>query len=328
MGRTLHFTVTPDKPFTDSQINKMYEITLHYNSGKFKDVWSCENFWLDPYSYYPKWDNPLINKYRDKAWEIVGKRYSEIFAKNRDHAKTCRELKKAGYISFRNDNPKKQARAFCKVQGNEYNSLLVILALIDISKAIPKADITVSDEGRFLLCNLIIRNGKALPDLHDIKEDIFRYAGMTLLSKPHFLRKLKELKGLDKDIAQDLKFGNNYGESMLKYLDEKLHDLKIVLERIRPIFMKNNKRNPYFCIHNIMNPPGYDPLLLTRTDQLNITRFAKYEMTPDTMMDGFNGEGFGLANPEDAIRIGQNMTALVKSIIGDNKDVDVKILGE
>jgi len=335
MGRALHFSVKPDKPFTDTQIDKMYEISMKFNSGKFKDVWTCENFWCDPCNYYPNWDDPkgIYKEVKDgEHWEIIDKRYSELFNVNRSRAKTSRQLEKEGYIQFYNSNPRKESHGFCKVQGNEYNSLLVLLALVEISEAIPKADIRVNDEGEFLLCEIKLRNGKACPDLREMKSDVLRYAGYTLLSKPHFLKKLKEVKGLDKTIATDLGIGNSYGEMQLEYIDETLRNLKLVLSRIVPVYEKRKENqggrfgSSPACIHNLMNPPGYDPFLLTRADQLDIQKFANYKMTPDTMMDGFRGEGFGLADPENAVKLAQNMTAMIKKAVGD--EGKLQVLGE
>lgn len=326
MGRVLSWDIIPDKPFTDSQINKLQEIGKKYNSGKFEKVWSCENFWCDVYDFYPNWDDPkgVFNKGKDNQWDIINFMYDKLLKLNRNHAKTCRELRKEGYILFHNSNPKSEAHGFCKVQGNEFNSLLIYRALIEISKAIPNATINVRDEGEFLLCEVKLQNGKALPDLEKVREGIHWRAAITLLGREDVLKKLENLKGIDEKMLDDFGFDRGYGDSQLQYLDDDLRNLKIVLDRIKSEF----PRDRVFCIYNVMNEKGFDPYLLTRANEVDINKYINYTMSPETMMDGFSGEGFGLSDPKDAVALGESMTNMIKKAFEVDDDCTVKVLGE
>ena len=55
MGRTLHFEIKKENGsnFNDKEIDAMQAVSIRYNSGKLKDAWSCENFWVTPLDYLP-----------------------------------------------------------------------------------------------------------------------------------------------------------------------------------------------------------------------------------------------------------------------------------
>jgi len=76
MGRTLHFEVTNPKEVNNQDRFKMLQISEYYNSEKFKDVWTCENFYFDPWDYYPNWEK------EDNSWEKV-KQQIDRFKENK-----------------------------------------------------------------------------------------------------------------------------------------------------------------------------------------------------------------------------------------------------
>ena len=47
MGRTLHWTILNTKDITEDEKERMFEISVGFNSCKFEDVWTCENFFMD-----------------------------------------------------------------------------------------------------------------------------------------------------------------------------------------------------------------------------------------------------------------------------------------
>lgn len=162
MGRTLHYTFKTPQPLSHKDLLKIDEIATFYNSGEFKDVWTCENFYPAPLDYYPKW---LKYGGTVDSWEEVNEKYEQLEKKGLDHIEILKTLHKNNIICFHQEpldiNNLKDFRGFIKTQGNEYNSSLVIMGLTDLSMAFPKATITVHDEGEFLLADIIIKNGKA-----------------------------------------------------------------------------------------------------------------------------------------------------------------------
>lgn len=64
-----------------------------------------------------------------------------------------------------------EIRGFTKVGGNEWNALLVYAALLEISIKTP-AMIKLSDEGEFLLSDVLIKNGKVRPDRGSIEAQL------------------------------------------------------------------------------------------------------------------------------------------------------------
>lgn len=74
------------------------------------------------------------------------------------------------YANF--NKSKTSIKSFCKVQGNEFNSYLVLQALKEISLLIPTAKIKITDEGKYLITsNIILQNGLAYLDIKEDKKD-------------------------------------------------------------------------------------------------------------------------------------------------------------
>lgn len=158
MGRTLHYEVLNEVGLEDKRT--MLKISEHYNSGKFKDVWTCENFYLDPWHFYPNWD------IKDNSWEKVNSRLKILEGLGIPYHEAIIKMHDEGYVNFHSPG---KIYGFTKVGGNEYNALLVYLALIDISR-LTNAIISLRDEGEFLLVPVILEKGQAKIDIQDVKE--------------------------------------------------------------------------------------------------------------------------------------------------------------
>ena len=172
MGRTLHFEVLNSKGITDEEKGIMLGISNKYNEGQFEGVWTCESFYLNPWDYYPNWKTfEVIKTVMDvEPWEMIDQTYH----KYRESGMTIREsyerLEKKDKLILFHSAPDDNICGFCKTGSNEYNSLLVYLALLEISVE-TSAEISLSDEGEFLLGDVIIKNGKVKFDVKSIKRD-------------------------------------------------------------------------------------------------------------------------------------------------------------
>ena len=153
MGRTLHYSIEKPngKKFTDKEALDMLEISKKYDR---LPVWSCEHFFLDVYSYYPYWKSKDWNakgEGKAESWKQINGRYDELEKQGYNHIAIVKQLIAEKLIAL-SSNDLSKTRGFTKTQGNEFNSLLVYIALIEISKAIPKAKLHLYDEGEFLFC--------------------------------------------------------------------------------------------------------------------------------------------------------------------------------
>ena len=309
MGRTLHFTISKDKgKFTTKEKQSILDIANKYNSGPFEKIWTCENYYLTAHSgYYPNWKK-LKSKGVTEAWNTINKRQEELLAEGKTEIETYKILYNEGMILFSSDPNGNKFHSFCKTQGNELNSMLVYLALIELSVAIPKALITLSDEGRFLYCDVRIKNGKVQPVLSALEESIRHFCQRIVMhnSQP-FLKQFNPLnlpEGLIKDIGLD---GSPYDvESSIKYINEKIFDMNEVYKRI-----KDKITAKYHCIHNI-EPQWFSPELLCRT--VKPEDFAGFEGGAKQLMGGFYGEYFKLSS-KDAESESYRSIGLIQKIL-------------
>lgn len=51
MGRTIHFTAVFPERIMETDINILKQVSEKYNSGVYKDIWTCENFYFVPNDY-------------------------------------------------------------------------------------------------------------------------------------------------------------------------------------------------------------------------------------------------------------------------------------
>jgi len=293
MGRTIHYTIKSDTIFTKKNLETLRETSLRYNSGNYENVWTCENFFCDPFEYYPNWDNPIIKHISNNnknVWDFISKKLETLY-KEHSHLDALKILSKKGLINGNFSTRRKEIGGFTKTQGNEFNSLLVYLALIEISLAIPKSTITIHDEGEFLLCNVTLRNGKAVPDINDLRDDVEMFAAWVGMS---IIQSELDTKELPKSIIRDIGLDTSYGKELaIKYTNEKLRNLDLIVKRIK------KDLDPRYPI-NIWNiqTVQYDPMLFTRT--VDVKQYQDYgsKTWNERMMDGFSGEGFGLTDED------------------------------
>lgn len=336
MGRTLHLTVEKkDSKFTDKELKAMYDISLKFNSGKFANIWSVENFFLSAYDYYPNWEHPLHKGIQQKkVWSAINKRIG-IYEKTGIHRlDAIKKVWKDGFILLHGEPPKHHVHTFCKVQGNELNALLVLQATIEISRAVPKATFTLNDEGEFLLCKLEIKNGLAVPIVSDLIDDIKHYAFKMLFSKGFKGNVLKKLKVKPSDFQHEFKtdsyLENSYGD-MTEYIDRKLTNLKLVETALLNSGKIKERHEMYFynLEKRLKYGKGFDPYTFTRASQVDMKQFLDYKMSVKTLMDGFGGEHYEISK-KDAEAESYKSIARIQKILGldENSEIKMEILKE
>ena len=141
-------------------------ISDHFNSGNFADVWTCENFYLEPLAFYPNWDR-YPNADPGRLWQMLGDRFAELQESGLHRLDAIRHLHNEGLIRYHSTG---EIRGSCKVGGNEFNAAIVYAALLMIS-AETNSVISLTDEGEYLLIPLLLKNGLAKPWPQRVKED-------------------------------------------------------------------------------------------------------------------------------------------------------------
>lgn len=310
MGRTIHFDIKKSSAFIDEEYRKAYDISNKYNSGIFKDVWTCENFWWDGYDYYPS---------TDSNWDKVSDRYKDIEAEGKHHIDIVKQLKEEGIVNFLQEPGTNIGHGFVKVQGNEYNSFLVLSALIDLSKAIPEADISVHDEGEFLLCDITLVDGKVKIDLEEIAKNIKHWSFIIAQKNTEFREEsLNKYPGIPGQLLKDLGFNTPYDTKLaVEYLEDELRNLSEICDRLK----EEGSIDHNFFIYNL-EQREFDPFLFTRS--VKAEDFKYYGSSIVSLMDGFSGEGFGLKDTDKELLAYQTLSVIQKLI---PEDSTIKILG-
>ena len=335
MGRTLHFSITKDKgTFTKKDLEIIENISEFYNSDELlndinkayktslKNIWSCENFSLGlSGNYYPNWDKPR------NSWDIANA-HIEKLGKTMSFIDAILQAEKDGVIKFHHEDYKTNFHGFTKVQGNEFNSLLVFKALVELSKKIPTATIYLSDEGEFLLCPLKIKAGKALPDIEDLLNDMRHYALKMLFSKGFAGNILDKITptNFDNCFKGDIGIENTYGD-MTNFINEKLRNLKEIENAIKGTLKGYNDNALYFYnIEHRQLKNWFDPEIFTRP--VNVEKFLNYQMSEKSLMDGFSGQGFGLTDKDGEAESYKMMANLFSMLAKSQIDTEkLKILG-
>lgn len=195
MGRTLHYTVINSEKITKEEKLSMLKISDFFNSGDFKDVWTCENFYLNPKQYYPNWNN-------GSDWNKIEQRYAKLESEGLNSLEIIEKLIEEGLAKANDINPER-IWGFTKVAGNEYNAFLVYMALITISK-VTKAKIRLRDEGEFLYGPVLIKSGKVKINKEESKKD-WKYWGKNdwiATNKYNVLNKMTKQKELIKQYPE------------------------------------------------------------------------------------------------------------------------------
>ena len=195
MGRTLHYELTPkNEKFTKGELEKIFEVSEKVRKST---KWTCEEFSINPYDFYPNWDN-------NSTWKKVKGRQNCLLREGVNYLKTCKILVEEGLTLFLNrKKPVYGFSDFCKVGGNEKNAMEVIAGLTAISIAVKNAEIKVHDEGKYLKCPIIIYQGKTKPD----REAIFESIGYWMTSQwdPAYKNSGYDWKKMSKELYDIIK---------------------------------------------------------------------------------------------------------------------------
>jgi len=208
---------------------------------------------------------------------------------------------------------KNQVRGFVKVQGNEWNSMLVYIALIHISIEVPKATVHLADEGEFLLCELFIKQGKVLPDLDALKDQMAYWALMLVFDKKRVHRyvaasRFKRI--IDKVSRDEISFNTEWGNLPRKILNQTLDRYAEVTIRLKSLGLTDQEMF-HFNIKHRRPENWFDPQEFCR--KVNPEDFVGYEGGVSCLMDGFHGEAFGMAT-EDAEKKSYEVADFFKKI--------------
>ena len=342
MGRTLHFDIKKDNGnFSIKELKIMHEVSEFYNSKEFlkdinkayktklKEIWTCENFWVGA-DFFPNWKNEnFANKHSDFVWDFINKEIEKLENKGMHYVDAVKVLHDKKMVNCSNFGSN-EVHGFVKTQGNEFNSLLVLKALVQISKKLPKVTITLRDEGRFLLCELIIKQGKVLPNIQEKMDDLRNYALKMLFSKNFEGNILSKLETTDFDACfkGDMGLENGYGD-MTNYINQTLKDLKEIENALIKAIGKNlNSSSLYFYNIETRSPKDYfEPTDFVRP--VDVMKFLDYKSTTGKMMDGFHGEGFGLSTEDSEKESYEAIARLMSMFSGAGIDKkNIKVIGQ
>jgi hypothetical protein len=201
---------------------------------------------------------------------------------------------------------------FVKVQGNELNSLLVFEACLEISNKVKDCTIKVYDEGEFLLCPVKMKMGKVLPLLGDMLDDLRRYSWRMLSSSKYRRNVLDRLDYKAEDFGHefmmDIGLDNSYGDQV-PLINEKLRNLKLIETAILKEWKV--KSPPYFSnITSLDYRLWFSPYSFTRN--IDAEKFKNYEGGLKNLLDGFDGEAFGLTDTDSEMKSYEAIAQLQK----------------
>ncbi|MEK6829792.1 MAG: hypothetical protein AABY15_06760 [Nanoarchaeota archaeon] len=370
MGRTIttNFKREGNTKFSDKEIEAIVGVVNKYNSGKLADVWHCDSFYPKPIDHIVDWNgkkgfetkmilrqqlgdgdgytwaNYIDQKIEQlmKGKEIkIGEKCPRPFVYNSEkkvytRVAATKLLVKEGWISFMTDNIGGEFHEFIKVQGNEFNAMLVFLACKEISILVPKAEIYIKDEGEFLLCPIRMCNGKAVPVLEAMYEQMQHLALKMLFSKGfegNILDKLvHKPEEFTHEFRMDFNLDNTYGD-MTTYINHVIRNLKEIENRLLPL-VKDDRfggKNELYTqnLEGRDKKNWFEPEIFTRITQVKVDDFLTYEMKPATLMDGFHGEYFGLSD-KDAEAESYRHIAQMQKVLGKLgiEGANLQILGE
>ena len=155
MGRTLHYEVQGDYSPFPGEDNALIALSRAYND---KYNWTCESVGLFSLDYRPVQDD----------WDFIEKIYEEYLTQGLTHVEAIQRLSVENLVTMN----KNALRGFTKVGSNEFNAHTVIQFILDASKILPKQTLSLYDEGDSLYCPVLIKNGKAKPDIAAIKDTL------------------------------------------------------------------------------------------------------------------------------------------------------------
>jgi hypothetical protein len=272
MGRCIKYELAKETAFTKKELSIIKEFNIKYNSGKYKNIWSCENYNI--------------------ACDIP-------------------ENKKITSLI-----------CFTKIQGNEYNGLLLINILTELSKLM---DITVyiKDEGRLIIGSSIkMKNGKILPNFDEINNSLHYVCYRYAINKIDDKNVLNIISKLSKPFKNDLEIIVSKDKDVdIEYVNEILTDL---LE-IDKIFQKLHffDYNSPYNIAQLENKYWLEPEVLLR--EVNEKDFEDFQMNETTIMGGYYGEYWNLNKNKDAEIESYKQLSLLQGLLQDG--MSMKVIG-
>lgn len=280
MGRTLHYQFKPKNGlFTDKELEQLYEVGRIY---KERCKWTCESLDITPYDVCPNWDN-LPHKNCDEGWDKLTKRWNQLATKGLHPNIIAQELVKCGTALFHRDNPQKGFYGFTKTGGNEFNSLQVVLGVTAATRVVKNAECRIHDEGKLLVCPLVISDGKVQADTSETAEKI-----CWLLGAPLFENGYKQYAKEFKQQAKELWYC--------------IHP-----KRESGVWYSTDE---WFALAKFVRP-------------INAKDFEDYpEYNGAQIMAGFNGEYFGLSD-EDPEATSYRMIALLQKALPDDAMLEI-----
>jgi len=175
MGRTLHYKMEGNYRPSVEQENKLIVLSKSYNS-KFN--WTCENVWLSTLEYYPNWNNFPKEMKTGDVWDLINKSYDQYLKQGQTEVEVIKSLQSDGLVNY---SHKESLCGFSKTGGNELNAHTVIYFVAEASHIIPRQVFSLYDEGDALYCPILIRNGRAKPDLERIEHTLEYWKGRDYL---------------------------------------------------------------------------------------------------------------------------------------------------
>jgi hypothetical protein len=328
MGRTISYTLTKSKgKFNRKELEAIYNVSKKYNAGNYSKIWTCENFFLNPYDFYPNWNGKYKHVSPEKAWKEINSQISEHITKDVHYFDVILKLFAEKQIVLHNGLPKRSLHGFVKVQGNELNSLLVFTALLEVSQLIPAVEIEIHDEGEFLLCDVKIRNGKTFPLINNLIKEIQRYTHLMLFSENFSGNILSKFNYKPEDFMYEtrmnLDIANGYG-NMIQYINEKLRNMKEIENALKAEGLDGNELY-LFNLENRGVENWFPAFVFTR--EVEIEKYVGYRCSPATLLDGFSGESFHGLTTEDSESKSYRSIALLQKLL-NLPEAELRILGE
>jgi hypothetical protein len=360
MGRTINYKFTREgnTKFTDQEIETFIQVRTKYTTGKFAEVWTCDAFYPEPINFFPHWDgtkkieikiilreelnngdgydycsyieNKVEGLMQGKPIKL-GYTHEYSFDKKLSRFEAYKILAKEEWVII-NNTDLKTIHGSVKVQGNELNAALTYFALKELTMLIPKAEVKITDGGEFLLCPVRMKQGKAIPVLEDMLEQMQHLAFKMLMSpgfEGNILNKL-EHKDFCHEFKMELQIDNGYGD-MSQYINEALRNIKEIEKRIYDITPKDNykgKNTLYFSnMRRFKIKDWYEADLFTRINQVNPADFLTYKMKPATVLD-YGEQYYGLSDKDPEAESYKRIAQLQKVLgkLGINNKLEV--LGE
>ena len=167
MGRTIHYTVekNDNNQLTDEQWQQIDQLQERYNRNH---KWGCEQLSLQRFTLYPNWgawaDSKLTTS---EIWDQIHLKLKESEGLQKLRRENLINHEEGGYMGN-----KYLMSGFTKVRDCEDDAGLVVKFLVEISVIAPSINIKVSDEGDYLKCPVIIRNGKMSVDHEELRKHL------------------------------------------------------------------------------------------------------------------------------------------------------------